>query len=124
MWRYLNLNVDGDVDRFSCEYLHEIYRKASDQRVAQRKNIGDQMFADGDRFEVSQAYVAMVSLDDRDLRDLGRLSRMTSWSYDILMAHKKEVRQCKFNELDESRLDRLNQWGLRDVQVPRAPQRS
>ena len=78
-WRYINLNVDGDVDRFSCEYLHEMYRKALDQRVAQGKSIGDQWNADRDHFKLWQAYVAMVSVDDRDLRDLGRLSGMTSW---------------------------------------------
>ena len=52
------LRVDGDMDRFACEYLHKMYRRALDQRVAQGKSIGDQMFADGDRFEVSQAHVA------------------------------------------------------------------
>ena len=41
-----------------------------------------------------------------DNRDLGRLSGMTSWLYNILMEHNKDVRQCKFNVLDESRLDR------------------
>ena len=46
------------------------------------------------------------SLDDRDLRDLGSLSGMTSWSFDILMEHNNEAMQCKFNEVDESRLDR------------------
>ena len=60
-----------------------------------------------------------LSLDDRDLRDLGRLSGMTSWSYNILMEHNKEVMQCKFNDVDEPRLDRWASVGYGTV-----PQRS
>ena len=52
------LKFDGDMDRFACEYLIRCTEGLLDQRVAQGKSIGDQMFADCDRFEVSQAYVA------------------------------------------------------------------
>ena len=83
-----------------------MYRRALDQRVAEGTCIGDQWNADPERFKLWQAYVAMVFLDDRDLRDLGRLSGMTSWSFNFLTEHQEEVRQCKFNEVNEARLDR------------------
>ena len=63
------LNVDGDVDRFACEYLHKMSEGLWTREWHREKNIGDPRNADCNRNEVSQAYV--------------------DTSYKILMQHKE-----------------------------------
>ena len=87
-----------------------MYRRASDQRVAQGKTSGIRCLPMVIVLRCRRL-MSPLSLDDRDLRDLGRLSGMTSWSFEILMEHNNEVMQCKFNEVDESRFDRFASVG-------------
>ena len=80
-WRDITLEVEGDVDRFACEYLHEMCRKASDKGAAQGKNIRDEWNSGRDRLRLWQACCKLVSLESRGTKELGKLPKMTTWSY-------------------------------------------
>ena len=45
-----------------------------------------------DRLRLWQACVKLVSPESKDMNDLVKLSGMTSWSFDALMGHRKEVK--------------------------------
>ena len=57
------------------------------------------------------------------MKDLGKLSGMTTWSCNVLMDHRKEVRRYKHSKVEDARLDKwsssLNMfWDVRALRVP------
>ena len=79
-WRDITLEVEGDADRFACEYLHEMCRTASDKGAAQGKNIRDEWNSGCDRLRLWQACCKLVSLESRGTKELGKLPKMKTWS--------------------------------------------
>ena len=49
----------------------------------------------------------IVSLKSSDIKELAKQSGMTTWSYNALMDHRKEVRSYKLRKVEDVRLDRL-----------------
>ena len=64
-WEHKTLDVEGDADRFACEFLHEKFRRASHKRAAQGKNVRDDWNSGCDRLWLWVALSSYNALMDR-----------------------------------------------------------
>ena len=68
----ITLEVEGDADRFACEFLYEKFRRALDKSDAQGKSVGDECC---DRLKLWQVDVKLVCPDCNAVKGVVRLAR-------------------------------------------------
>ena len=104
----MTLEVEGDADRFACEFLCEKFRNSLDKRAAQGKNIRSEWNSGCDRPKLCQACGKLISLNCNAVKELSELPGMTTWSYTAFVDHRRDRMRYKLSMAEDDRRYRWN----------------
>ena len=105
--------MEGDADKFGCEFLFEKFWRSLDKRTAQGKSIRDEWNPGCDRLKLWQAHVKLVSPDCCAVKELSDLPGMTTWSHNPLVDRKDETTGYQLSKAEDAREDRWISVGVR-----------